>query len=1007
METAQVQPAEPSREDSTSQAASAACTDSKDVGQKLAEQSMEPEQENKEAVEEASQKPTDRGEEDKVSIEKDKHIEKEAPAPEANPFQIAPLTASEPAAHVIDGKTNSKESSAVVSDAEVKGSELTDESHESRIEGEQDAGLMKPEQREEQKASQDHVQTGIEPSVCADMSDDQQLVASLAAAAFGEAPAMCDVETTKVAPEIDASAPMAEGKVAGQANRTDDNEAVAMLLGLSQSESTEMNELAERPVGDVKGAENQRPDTKTEAKTPRKPEPGSSKKGKAHHEQAKAKKGQESTPNAKKTHGAEKGKAEGEEKPATEPSKSKRERENAEKSEETATPGKEKDSKKKPKKQLGEQIQQEKSLSREERKMLAYMRQFEELERRQQKHEHPGTPREKHDSEGHEGKTERVESKSHQSKSVDVKYEAHGSANEGAGQGARGDGEAAETWSASNMFRGQEQSSADAAADAMAAEDSSAEDGSKMQEHIGKHFSHHNTSGANQQWRGTKGHGVRMGNMLKTCYKLTDKQRQAMEVAAGGGLLLLRAFKAGAEKRAPCVRFLKVSGDADPSERETQQKKVVLDAQTWINAAKFTNQNRLNPRRRCLDRRKFPVVKRILHLWNLESTPSSALLVKGAEIPKAAANAEAGSKYRLKHEKGGHLERFARNWRQDSDAPEGSKSVAASAPQRGELQVQVQGKEEPAASQDAQTRVSQEERGVVNQEEATKKLETASVSVKDEIRSFVDQVAAVTRIHQPPLQPAFAYQDQMSTVSMDFMAGKGNLDLSREMHLQRGFHDVSQNAFYRRSAWDQLPTDQPPPYKQENKFGVVMHDREMERGGLTRGFRPPKFADPSQSFLQRRRCKSPRPGFVDGRGFMEEGLSRASLQRERERDELLRERDAAFRITRPFHVGPDSPRTRRSRSRSPRADRSVIPPHKDCSLSPRSREFQRELQATREHRRAAESLDTKEGKPEEGPAPQWAPMMPWTNPHPVPMPRKERPSMFDSRSPYPKPSPAR
>ncbi|EKX37047.1 hypothetical protein GUITHDRAFT_145291 [Guillardia theta CCMP2712] len=967
MEAAQDPAAQPSSEDACPQPSSDASTDVNDAGEssKTEEKSERNEEkaaaavvsqegsskEHKEekavAAQDVSRKDTDTsGEVEKErdnGAEDKKVVEKETPDVEHNPFQIAPKEPAESAAHVKNEKTEEGKTSVATTDIDVKVSEPehskdVSQSEETKKEvkdqsdGEKNEGKATStteEKSEEVKPSQNSSQIEAQPSINAELSDDQQLVASLAAAAFGEVPVMGDVDMLRTESEIYPKASGAEEKAAGQPNRTDDNEAVAMLLGLSQSESTERSESAEKSQSLVKGGESHRTETKPEPKTPRKQEPGSSKKGKAHHEHAKAKKGQESTPNAKKANAGEKVKVEGEDKTAGEINKSKRERENAEKNEEVATPGKEKDSKKKQKKQIGEQIQNEKTLSREERKMLAYMRQFEEMERRQQRLENPGTPREKHDGDGHDGRAERVESKSSHAKGADVKHESHGSANDAAGQGARGDGETADSASASAAQEVQERS-ADSADHSTKIEDAAAEDGTKSDhDHVNKHFSHHNTSGANQQWRGTKGHGVRMGNMLKTCYKLTDKQRQAMEIAAGGGLLLLRAFKAGAEKRAPCVRFLKIPRDSEVSEKEVEVKTVRLDAQTWINAAKATNQNRLNPKRRTVDRRKFPLVKRILHLWSLEAQPVAAPPRKEVEPSSTKAGAAGG--YRLKHEKGGHLERIASSWRKDPEASRSGASRDAPQPERVEAQGGGQAREVgPAVGTEAQPAASQEEQ---------RRPGAQSVSVKDEIRSFVDHVAAATRVNQPPAQMPFGYQGEPSAVPMDFMAGRGALDMGRDMHLQRPFHD--QAAYFRRSAWDQLPTDQPPPYKQENKFSM-MHERDMDRGPLSRGYRPPKFADAPQPFFQRRRAMIP-------------------------------------------------------------------PPHRDSSLSPRSREFHRELQVAREHRRVAESLDMQDGKPEgaELPTPVWPPMPPWVPPHPGPMARKERPSMFDSRPSYPKPSSAR
>jgi len=234
-------------------------------------------------------------------------------------------------------------------------------------------------------------------------------------------------------------------------------------------------------------------------------------------------------------------------------------------------------------------------------------------------------------------------------------------------------------------------------------------------------------------------------------------------------------------------------------------------------------------------------------------------------------------------------------------------------------------------------------------------------------------------------------------------------------------------------------------------------EREFERASAIRNLpdmRDMRRVEPSPPGM-RRRVSPPPQRDMFGRDVREPrgeaGLSRESLRRERE--EVMRERDRDRDRDRfgPFPGGMDSPRGRmpersppRSgwdigapRSRSPRAmERSlgrdpVIPadggPPRDRSLSPRSKELQREMQAARERRASKDPMEPCEpgflaGGPGVGPGgngwwqggpPSRGPGMPpgpglglGPGPGPGPM-RRDRPSMFDQRRPRPYSSPPR
>mmetsp|Transcript_39739 Transcript_39739/g.81374 ORF Transcript_39739/g.81374 Transcript_39739/m.81374 type:complete len:1709 (+) Transcript_39739:173-5299(+) len=231
-----------------------------------------------------------------------------------------------------------------------------------------------------------------------------------------------------------------------------------------------------------------------------------------------------------------------------------------------------------------------------------------------------------------------------------------------------------------------------------------------------------------------------------------------------------------------------------------------------------------------------------------------------------------------------------------------------------------------------------------------------------------------------------------------------------ENGIRRSAGGTPGSATKRASAWDQ-----PPPQMQNAPLGGSLKaksispavDREVERSNAIRNLpdmRDIRRIEPSPPpLMTRRRMPSPPPrplytGEMRERGMnvAEGGLSRESLRRERE-DALLRERDR-FGPS-PAGSGVDSPRSRAMldrplpvsqwdvapRSRSPRTmDRSWerMPGGgggslgRDRSLSPRSKEVQREIQAARERRASNKDCpDVPEPMDMDGPMPM--PMRGW------------------------------
>ncbi len=192
----------------------------------------------------------------------------------------------------------------------------------------------------------------------------------------------------------------------------------------------------------------------------------------------------------------------------------------------------------------------------------------------------------------------------------------------------------------------------------------------------------------------------------------------------------------------------------------------------------------------------------------------------------------------------------------------------------------------------------------------------------------------------------------------------------------------------RPSAWDQ-----PPPDRERDR-DRDRDDREDERSNAIRNL--PDMRDmrrDSPPPMMRRRSRSPMPRPLFGMDRGDNGLSRESLRRERERDDVLRERERE-RFENVPPRGIDSPRLMDSPRRTDRAPERVMPERclpersvpdrglpergmperpisgwdvrgspgrglmnvvgreRERSLSPRSKEVQREIQAARERRLA-------------------------------------------------------